>query len=128
MDWKLVALVGAASGVGGAFRYLVAGWTATPGFPTGTLVVNVVGSLALGFLLFGSVLGGWLSGTGRVVLGVGLLGGFTTMSAFSVETFSLVEDGKLATAGTYIALTLLLCVGGAWLGRAIALWAWPAGA
>lgn len=106
----LVALGGA---LGSWLRYLTArAWTAAIGpvtasaFPWATLTVNVVGSFAMGLLA------GWLAreGTGgegwRLLLGVGVLGGFTTFSAFALEFGLLVERGTLGTAAGYVALSL----------------------
>jgi len=102
---------------GGAFgswlRFVVGtGWTAALGpvragaFPYGTLTVNLVGSLLMGVLM------GWLARYGtngeatRLLLGVGVLGGFTTFSSFSLDFITLVERGQLGTAAFYTGLSL----------------------
>ncbi len=86
------------------------------GFPYGTLAVNVIGSLVMGFLyvllLERSMAGVEL----RAALTVGLLGAFTTFSTFSIETFSLLEQGEVGKAFMNIALSMLLCICAAWLG------------
>lgn len=105
-----VALGGA---LGSWLRYIVGRvWTGAIGpvaasaFPWATLTVNVLGSFAMGILV------GWLArhGTGgegaRLLLGVGVLGGFTTFSAFALEFGLLVERGALGTAAGYVALSL----------------------
>lgn len=105
-----VALGGA---LGSWLRYVVGrAWTGAIGpvaasaFPWATLTVNVLGSFAMGILT------GWLArhGTGgegaRLLLGVGVLGGFTTFSAFALEFGLLVERGALGTAAGYVALSL----------------------
>lgn len=105
-----VALGGA---LGSWLRYIVGRvWTraigpvAASAFPWATLTVNVLGSFAMGILV------GWLArhGTGgegaRLLLGVGVLGGFTTFSAFALEFGLLVERGALGTAAGYVALSL----------------------
>ena len=85
-------------------------------FPWATLTVNVVGSLAMGLLA------GWLarfaSGgeTWRLLIGVGLLGGFTTFSAFSLELMLLIERGQAATALTYAAVSVLAGLTALYLG------------
>lgn len=127
MDWRIVTLVFLGSGAGGVLRYLASGWTTIQGFPSGTLVVNVVGSFLLAVLLVGGTAGGWLTGASNAALGVGLLGGFTTMSAFSFETLKLLEDGDPAKAGLNVVLTLVLCLGAAWLGWVVARGLWPTG-
>jgi CrcB protein len=106
-----VALGGAA---GSVLRYhagrLMTWWLGPQGvtaFPWATLTVNVAGSLAMGLLA------GWLAryGSGgetwRLLLGVGLLGGFTTFSAFSLELMVLVERGQPALAVTYAGVSVL---------------------
>jgi CrcB protein len=107
---------------GGAFgswlRFVVGrGWTAALGpvragaFPYGTLTVNLVGSLLMGVLV------GWLARFGptgasqaetwRLLLGVGVLGGFTTFSSFSLDFITLVERGAIGTAAFYTGLSLI---------------------
>ncbi len=101
-------------GLGAWLRYLTGfAWTRTIGpiaasaFPWATLSVNVLGSLAMGLLT------GWLARHGsageqwRLLLGVGLLGGFTTFSAFSLELALLIERGNLGSAFLYAALSVL---------------------
>lgn len=107
-------------GVGGLLRY----WVSTSmyfllgrGFPYGTLIVNVSGSFVMGFLFIlllerASSLGGEL----RALLLVGFLGGYTTFSSFSMETFLLIESGEWIHAGLNMLLSVVLCVAFAWLG------------
>ena len=112
----LVALGGS---VGSLARYWLAGWTqsvlGTP-LPSGTLLVNVIGSFILGLVMTLSLDRGAISPELRIMLGAGFCGGFTTMSAFSYETVALVQYGSVATAMAYIGWTLITCVGAAWLG------------
>lgn len=72
-----------------------------PGFPWWTLTINIVGSLAMGLLIGGLARGGG-GEAARLFVGVGLLGGFTTFSAFSLEFWLLVERGQTAQATAYI--------------------------
>lgn len=115
-----VALGGA---VGAVLRYQTGrglthwlGPQAVTAFPWATLTVNVAGSLAMGLLA------GWLArhGSGgeqwRLLLGVGLLGGFTTFSAFSLEMMMLVERGQAATALTYALISVLAGLAALYLG------------
>jgi fluoride exporter len=115
--------VAAGGAVGAWLRFLVAiGWTraigpvAASAFPWATLTVNVAGSFAMGLLV------GWLARFGaqgeaaRLLLGVGVLGGFTTFSAFSLEFALLVERGTILTAAGYVALTLAACFTGMFAG------------
>lgn len=108
-----VALGGA---LGAVLRHLA---VLAAGFPFGTLAVNVAGSFAIGLLwvaLAARGLSGWTP-----FLVTGLLGGFTTFSAFSLDTLRLVEDGRLGAAGGYVlgsvALSLGACGAGVWLAR-----------
>lgn len=89
------------------------------GFPWGTLAINVTGSAAIGFLA-GLTLGGnplGLPETLRLFLVVGLLGGFTTFSAFSIQTLSLLQEGALAAAFLYALGSVALALGAVWLGH-----------
>ena len=85
-------------------------------FPYGTLVVNVFGSLLMG--LFSVLLIERLSlgPEWRAVILIGLLGGFTTFSTFSMETLNLIEAGAHGKAMANAALSLVLCLSAAWLG------------
>lgn len=81
-----------------------------PGFPYGTLAVNVIGSCALGVVAEG-LRGQTVAGVDlRLVLGTGLLGGFTTYSAFNLELFRMIEQHALGRAALYLAVTLLGCL------------------
>jgi CrcB protein len=86
------------------------------GFPYGTLAVNVLGSLLMGFLYVLLVDKLALGAAWRGLLLVGLLGGFTTFSAFSMETLALLQDGAALKALLNILLSVALCLGAAWLG------------
>lgn len=114
-----VALGGA---VGASLRYLVTSNMTRAlglGFPFGTLSVNIVGSLIMG--AFASYVA--LRGTGSwqhaaPFLMTGILGGFTTFSAFSLETMLLIERGELRLAGFYVVSSVVLSVGALFLGLA----------
>jgi CrcB protein len=92
------------------------------GFPWGTLFVNVTGSFAIGLLAALVAADGrpLLGADARAFLLVGVLGGFTTFSSFSLETLTLARGGAIGAAALNVALSLVLCVGGAWLGFASA--------
>ena len=120
------AIVNVAMGgaLGAVLRYQLGrgmtGWLGVQAmsvFPWATLAVNALGSLLMGFLF------GWLafrgSGVGeqlRLLLGVGLLGGFTTFSAFSLELVLLIERGQLGLAVLYCLLSVTLGVCGLFVG------------
>lgn len=86
-------------------------------FPLSTLVINVVGSLLMGLLagLLQRAAPGALEGW-RLLIGVGVLGGFTTFSAFSLETAALIERGHLASAALYTSLSVALSVAALFVG------------
>ena len=116
-----VAIGGAA---GSALRFLVTGALGgragdAPGFPTGTLVVNVAGSLLLGVILRHAGGGGGMSAEARALLGAGFCGGFTTFSAFSVETLALIEGGDWRRAALYAALSVALSLAAAAIGFSV---------
>jgi CrcB protein len=112
---------------GGAAGALLRSWVSNGihavlgrGFPYGTLTVNVVGSLLMGFLYI------WLIerlATGpvlRAFLLIGVLGAFTTFSTFSVETLNLVESGQLGKAILNVLISVVVCIAAAGLGILLA--------
>jgi len=112
----LVVFLGA--GLGGLARYALAGWiqqSAGPGFPWGTLVINVSGSLALAFL-YTILEGTSASPLWRVFIGIGFFGGYTTFSTFSYETIRLLQDAQWNRATAYILGSVAVSLGGALLG------------
>jgi CrcB protein len=113
--------------VGGAFgsvlRYGLSTWVHTlvgREFPYGTLAVNVLGCLAMGILFVLLVERMGESTVWRAGLLIGVLGGFTTFSTFSIETFNLIEQGAMAKAAGNMAASLILCVGATWFGVILA--------
>ena len=118
-----VALGGA---LGASGRYLLgqgASRVFGAGFPIGTLSANVIGSALMG-VLFGYLSSrGSGSDTMRLFLGVGLLGGFTTFSAFSLESIMMLEQknygGFISYIGLSVGLSLLALIAGLWLSRGV---------
>jgi len=117
MHHLFLVMLGGAIGAGARHlvgRAALALWG--PGFPVGTLAVNVIGGLAMGLLA------GWLATRAsgdealRYLLGVGVLGGFTTFSAFSLETVTMIERGDLTTAVFYILASVVLAIGALFAG------------
>jgi CrcB protein len=114
VTWLWVALGGA---LGSVARHGVArAWPAAPGgFPVPTLTVNLVGSFAIGLLyMWISTRGGVRADDARLFWMTGVLGGFTTYSAFALESTLL---GFSAAGVAYVAITVVGCIGLAWLGR-----------
>ena len=92
-------------GIGAWLRFAAGRWIASAAFPVATLAVNILGSFAMGLLA------GWLTRQGghepaRLLLGVGVLGGFTTFSAFSLEIVTLAQRGAIGLSALYAALSL----------------------
>jgi fluoride exporter len=121
-------LVGAGGFVGSVLRYLASGyvqqWTQAASFPYGTLAVNVLGCLVIGFLSQLAETRGVFTPETRALVFVGVLGGFTTFSTFSNETLNLLRDNQLFPALANLNAHILLGLGAVWLGRALAFWIW----
>lgn len=120
---QLVAIA-AGGALGALLRFWVANSVAAwlgRGFPYGTLIINVSGSLAIGILYVLLVERFDVSPLWRPLLIVGLLGAFTTFSSFSLETLLLIESGETMKAAANVLLSVVLCLGattlGLWLGR-----------
>lgn len=122
----MVWFVAAGSALGGVARFLLgtviqqrAGGT----FPSGTLIVNITGSLLLGFLLRYALGSAAVSPETRALLTTGFCGGYTTFSTFSYETIALLEEGQHQRALLYIALSVVLslaaCLAGVVLAREV---------
>ena len=82
------------------------------GFPSGTLLVNLVGSVAMGMLVEHFALRGGVPATARLFLTVGVLGGFTTFSAFSMEAVLLYQRGETTVAALYVIASTVLGIAG----------------
>lgn len=119
-----ILLVGVGGFAGAVSRYLVSRLSQRlfPGmtFPLGTLLVNCIGCLLIG-LLYGLAEQRQLFGPEiRSLIMIGFLGGLTTFSSFGMETFVLVRDGELFTAGLSVILHFSLALGFVWAGMALA--------
>jgi len=115
-----LALVALGSAIGGTARFLVSGLVGRrigETFPWGTMVVNVTGSLAIGAMAAAASRHGGLALSNTWQLGVlGVLGSYTTVSSFSLQTLALARDGELVRSGANILLSLALCLSAAALG------------
>ena len=101
---RLLLLIGSGSFIGGILRYLTSIFIQNKfplAFPFGTFVVNIIGCFFIG-ILFGMTERASISFETRLFLATGICGGFTTFSAFSQETFSLLHEGQIAYALIYI--------------------------
>tara|TARA_R110002020_G_scaffold103783_5_gene243307 strand:+ start:405 stop:785 length:381 start_codon:yes stop_codon:yes gene_type:complete len=113
-------LVGAGGAIGAMARYGVAtaiGRMWPMAFPLATLLINIVGSMLMG--VFIGLLARFMppqQAELRLFVAVGMLGGFTTFSSFSLDTIVLIERGALLQAGLYVLMSVVLCLIGLYLG------------
>lgn len=121
-------LAGIGGFLGSAARYAVTGfvqaWSGSIRFPFGTLTVNFLGCLLIGFLSQLAETRGIFTAEARTLIFIGVLGGFTTFSAFGNETINLWRDSENGLAILNIASHLGLCLGAVWLSRALAFQIW----
>lgn len=104
---------------GGLARYYLSGWVYNllgRGFPWGTLLVNVIGAYFIGLIMELGQRSTLIPDIMRIGLTVGLLGGLTTFSTFSHETFKLLEDGQLLLAFVNVLASVAICLFCTWLG------------
>lgn len=115
-----IALFGA---LGCLCRYLLSGLVYRvfgSGFPYGTLAVNLVGAFLIGVIMEFSIRSALVSPTLRVAIAIGFLGGLTTFSTFSFETFRLIEEGALLIAFLNVLVSVVACLACTWMGIAVA--------
>lgn len=121
-------------GLGGALGSMARHWCngaitalAGVGFPWGTLLINVLGSLVIGFAAATMGANGRFPADpgAQQFLMVGLCGGYTTFSAFSLQTLALMQGGQWLAAGANMGLSVGLCLVAVWLGYAMGLWLAP---
>ncbi|MBI2407426.1 MAG: fluoride efflux transporter CrcB [Gemmatimonadetes bacterium] len=118
---RLVLAVALGSAVGGVARFLLSAWLeqrAATSFPWATLLINISGSLLLGFLATWTYESAGVPADVRALLTTGLCGGYTTFSTFSLETVALMEEGLFGRAAAYIALSVIVSIVGAYAGIA----------
>ena len=125
MTWSSALVVALGSALGGVARVwgtVLVGRLVGEGLPWGTLTVNVVGSLMIGLVAsLSAPEGRWLAHplTKQFFL-LGVFGGFTTFSAFSLQTLNLLRDGEVMRAAAYVSASTMLCVLAAWVGHLLA--------
>lgn len=120
MVWYIVA----GGVIGTLARFYMQGWVQTragiPGFPTGTLAINLLGSLIIGFVIRLATGSTVVTPDLRAALTIGFCGAFTTMSTFSYESMALLRDGEYGHAGLYMGGTVLGCLVAVLIGTALA--------
>lgn len=121
-------LAGVGGFIGSSLRYAVTGWVQTWSrsidFPYGTLAVNLLGCFVIGFLSQLAEARGLFTAESRTLLFIGVIGGFTTFSAFGNETLNLWREGENALAFLNIAGHLVFGLGAVWISRALAYQLW----
>ncbi len=121
-------LAGIGGFIGSTLRYAATGYVQQLGrsivFPSGTLAVNLIGCFIIGFLSQLAESRGLFTAESRTFVFVGILGGFTTFSAFGNETMNLWRDGQSTLALANVAAHLLLGLGAVWISRALAYQIW----
>jgi len=120
-DFWNTLYIGAGGMLGTILRFWISGVVAQAfgeRFPTGTLVINVTGSFIIG--VFATLTGPegrmMVKPLGRQFFMIGICGGYTTFSSFSLQTLNLAREGQWGYALLNVGLSLLLCLGGVWLG------------
>ncbi len=120
---EIAVAVAVCGALGCLTRYFLSGWVygiLGRGFPYGTFVVNIVGAFIIGLLMEFGLRSTLIPPTLRIGLTIGFLGGLTTFSTFSYETFRLLEEGDFITASANVILSVLVCLLFTWVGIATA--------
>lgn len=116
---KTAAAIAVFCAGGGLTRYYLSGWVYSQlgrAFPYGTFAVNIIGAYFIGLIMELGLRSTAIPDTLRVGLTVGFMGGLTTFSTFSYETFKLLEDGQFGVAFTNVLASVLVCLVFTWLG------------
>jgi CrcB protein len=123
-----VFIVGVGGFVGSVLRYLVSGWaqdiSKSLDFPYGTLAVNLLGCFMIGFLGQLAEARGIFTSETRLLVFIGLLGGFTTFSSFGNDTLNLARSGQMFNALTNVTVNVIFGLLLVWLGRTVAYLIW----
>ena len=117
---KTLLWVAAGGACGAVLRYGVQTWAANAALPWGTFFANVLGSLAIGGLIGAFAGAPWFETIGRAFLVAGLLGAFTTFSAFSADALLLWEQGRYRWCVAYVAGSVAMSLGAAYAGYRLA--------
>jgi len=116
---QVVLLIAGFGALGCVTRYYLSGWTYDlfgRSFPCGTFAVNILGAFVIGLIMEFGMRSTLLQVNLRTGLTIGFLGGLTTFSTFSYETFKLLEDGELFMATTNVLVSVVACLTFTWLG------------
>jgi len=116
---KQLVMIAGGGAIGAVMRFLVSTGVhrvAGRDFPYGTLSVNMIGSLLIGFLYIYLIERASLGAEWRALLIIGFLGAFTTFSTFSMETLNLIENSELIKAASNVLLSVVLCLFATWVG------------
>jgi CrcB protein len=116
VDFIFVGLGGA---IGAMLRYIIGKIPYRGEFPLTTLLINMIGAVLIGYIAITAEQKG-ISNKAVLFLKTGLCGGFTTFSTFSLESYTLIENGHTMMAGVYTLLSVVLCLLGIWLGMKMA--------
>jgi CrcB protein len=123
-----ILIVGIGGLIGSVLRYLVSGWVQqfsnSLDFPYGTLAVNLIGCFVIGFLGELAEARGILASETRLLVFIGLLGGFTTFSSFGNDTLNLARSGQMFNALANVAVNVMFGLLLVWLGRTLAYLVW----
>ena len=123
MNWTVVAAIAAGGAAGSVARHAITVFFQrmySTEFPWWTLSINVIGSFVLGVIVTTCALRWPIGHLGQAFLMVGLLGGFTTFSAFGNETLALLRAGEGGPAAANVLANVLLAIGAVWVGRLVA--------
>ena len=119
-ELRQLLLVAAGGAIGSVARWRVSGWVLHQAvdwrFPIGTFVVNVLGCLIVGVLAGLAIKEDYFSTDQRLLLFTGVMGGFTTFSAFGLETFYLLRRGEYLIAGSNMVLSMVVGMAALWVG------------
>lgn len=120
---KKLLFVGIGGFIGCCLRYLISSYSPTKIFdiqlPYGTLIVNVLGGILIGFIMDFSIKSGTISPNLKLFLTTGLMGGLTTFSTFSYESITLLYEGNYFSGTLNICLNLFLSLGGVVFGKSV---------
>ena len=113
---KNLLLVGLGGCIGSMLRYLAWYFFKSPNFPVPTLMVNIAGSIVIGIVIGLSIKDPGFSNNWKLFLATGICGGFTTFSAFSIESLQMMMDGKYLLSSVYIMASIILGIAATWIG------------